>query len=205
MRFLKTTPEFDIAHLIRDLAWDTRKCPGLVVDVGGGDGSIAAALVRKFPSVKCIVQDVASPTCTASVPDAWKDRLQFQCHNMFTEQPVQSADVYFFRSTFHDWSDKYAIQILRNLIPALKNGVRIIANEVCIPTPNTSLISGSAVVHFTYKFQRGYDLTMKQLFNSKERSAQEWMDLFAAADNRFSLERIISSPGSILAVIEGKR
>jgi len=52
------------------------------------------------------------------------------------------------------------------------------------------------------KKSSGYDLVMKQLFNSKERDAKEWKALFSAADPRFQLQRIICSPGSILAVIE---
>jgi hypothetical protein len=52
------------------------------------------------------------------------------------------------------------------------------------------------------KKSSGYDLVMKQLFNSKERDAKEWEALFSAADPRFQLRRITCSPGSILAVIE---
>lgn len=36
------------------------------------------------------------------------------------EQPVRHADVYFFRAIFHNWRHKYAVEILRNLMPALK-------------------------------------------------------------------------------------
>jgi 6-hydroxytryprostatin B O-methyltransferase len=43
---------------------------------------------------------------------------------------------------------------------------------------------------------------MKQQFNAKERSADDWKDLFEQADERFRLNRIINPPGSILAVIE---
>jgi hypothetical protein len=49
---------------------------------------------------------------------------------------------------------------------------------------------------------RGYDLTMKQLFNSKERDEREWKALFAAADPRFEISRITCSLGSVLSVIE---
>ena len=43
---------------------------------------------------------------------------------------------------------------------------------------------------------------MKQFFNSKERDAEEWKALFAAADPRFQIRRITCSPGSVLSVIE---
>jgi hypothetical protein len=135
MRFLQTVPELNVAHLIRDLKWDDQRCPKLVVDVGGADGSVATALAQKFKSVSCIVQDVSTSTDTAIVSVELAGRLQFQHHDMFTEQPVKGADVYLLRSVLHDWSDKYAIKILRNLIPALKNRARVIVNEVCLPVP----------------------------------------------------------------------
>jgi hypothetical protein len=43
---------------------------------------------------------------------------------------------------------------------------------------------------------------MKQQFNAKERSADDWTSLFEKADKRFKLNRIVNPPGSILAVIE---
>lgn len=55
---------------------------------------------------------------------------------MFSQQPVNDADVYFPRSTLHGWSDKYCIAILHNLIPALKDGAKIIVNDVCMPGLN---------------------------------------------------------------------
>lgn len=56
-------------------------------------------------------------------------------HEFFAEQPVQGADVYYFRCILHDWSDKYAIRILRSLIPALKVGARILLSEYVVPEP----------------------------------------------------------------------
>ena len=56
--------------------------------------------------------------------------------DFFTEQPV-SADVYHFRSIFLNWSNKYSIKILRNLVPALKPGAKIVVNDFLVPEPNT--------------------------------------------------------------------
>lgn len=56
-------------------------------------------------------------------------------HDFFTEQPVKGADVFLLRCILHDWSDKYAIKILRALVPALKPDVRIIVNEAVVPEP----------------------------------------------------------------------
>lgn len=56
----------------------------------------------------------------------------FYASNFFTEQPIR-ADVYFFRSIFHNWADKYCIKILKNLVPALKPGARVIIHERILP------------------------------------------------------------------------
>ena len=136
MHYLQSGPPFDLGHLFADLSWDDGNCPGLVVDVGGSHGSIAIELLLRFPSIeKCVVEDLPEVVETAKIPDLVESRLEFKAHNFFTEQPVKSADAYLLRSVLHDWSDKYATQILRNLVPALKHGARIIINEVCLPEP----------------------------------------------------------------------
>lgn len=43
---------------------------------------------------------------------------------------------------------------------------------------------------------------MTTLFNARERTAEEWKDLFAKADPRFVLKQIIEPKGSALAILE---
>lgn len=81
-----------------------------------------------------MVQDrpeVAEAFATA-VPDELKSRVTFQGHDFFTPQ-VLNADVFFIKMNLHDWPDKYASQILRNLLPQLKTGGRILLCEVVSP------------------------------------------------------------------------
>jgi hypothetical protein len=58
-------------------------------------------------------------------------------HDFFTPQAVKNADVYLYRWIFHNWDDEKSISILRNLIPALKKGVKIVVNDGCLPVPGT--------------------------------------------------------------------
>ena len=39
----------------------------------------------------------------------------FVVHNFFEPQPIKDADVFLLHMIIHDWSDKYCIQILKNL------------------------------------------------------------------------------------------
>jgi hypothetical protein len=54
--------------------------------------------------------------------------MSFEGHDFFTSQD-RKADVRIFRVILHDWPDADAIRILRNQIPVLEVGDRIILNE----------------------------------------------------------------------------
>lgn len=95
-------------------------------------------MAAKFPSLSFIVQDLEPVVRAAEKqPQAVElaDRVKFQTHDFLTEQPVHGADVYFFRWILHNWSDKYCVKILRNLIPALKPGAKIVLNDNVLPKP----------------------------------------------------------------------
>lgn len=85
------------------------------------------------------MQDLPQPIQEGRVnlPSELADRVEFMEHDFFTEQPVKGADVYFFRWIFHNWSDKYSIKILKNLVLTLKKGARVVVNEFCLPEPGT--------------------------------------------------------------------
>ena len=109
------------------------------IQIGGSHGFVCVALANKYPNLKFIVQDLAKIVVDgpSKIPPQLSSRITFMEHDFFTEQPVKDADVYFFRWIFHNWSDKYSLKILRNLIPALKHGALIIINDNCLPQPNT--------------------------------------------------------------------
>ena len=102
--------------------------------MAGRNGKYSIALAQSFPQdLPAVVTAVNSKR---PVPLGLEDRVTLMEHDMSTEQPV-SADVYMFRFVFHDWPDKYVIRILRQLIPALKPGARIIISDSILPEPNT--------------------------------------------------------------------
>ena len=49
---------------------------------------------------------------------------------------------------------------------------------------------------------RMVDMQMLTCLNSRERTAQDYEELFTAADTRFKLANIHQSPGSPLAILE---
>lgn len=136
MSFLHSGPGYSPAHLIEAFDWGDA-ARGLLVDVGGGRGTVATDIARALPGIRCVVQDLPDVIASAEIPEDLRDggRLQFMAHHFFHEQPVKGADVYHLRWVLHDWPDKYAVQILQNLIPALKKGARVLVSELCLPQP----------------------------------------------------------------------
>lgn len=83
------------------------------------------------------MQDLSAPVEAgrAGLPPALAGRIEYEEHDMFTEQPRKSADAYYLRHVLHDWPDKYAVKIVAALVPALKHGARILISDSVIPPP----------------------------------------------------------------------
>ena len=86
--------------------------------------------------------------------------------------------VYFLRWIIHNYSDPYAVKILKSLIPALKPGAKIIINDHCLREPGSEN-------PFDEKVMRSMDLVMLSLLNAHERTEEQYQALFQAADERF--------------------
>ncbi|MCJ1463377.1 hypothetical protein MMC07_001984 [Pseudocyphellaria aurata] len=196
MRWSTTNPEYDSIHIINNYPWKSFG-DGTIVDVGGSHGAVSVAIAQRFQSLRCIVQDLPDVVADAekTLPPSLVDRVTFMEHDFFKEQPVQGADVYYFRWILHDWSDKYAIRILRCLIPALKVGARIVLSEYVMPEPGE-------VSLYQERFLRWNDLCMLELHNAKERDKNDWAKLFQEADSRFIFVGVKQPVQSKLSIIE---
>ncbi|KAI0149010.1 O-methyltransferase-domain-containing protein [Pestalotiopsis sp. NC0098] len=138
MKALSNRRDLAIVHAVNGFNWG-QLGSGTIVDVGGSEGQTAIAISRTFPELSIIVQDLA-PVVEAGkkdLPEELTGRVTFMTHNFLTPQPVQNAGVYLFRWILHNWSDKYCVRILRNLIPALKEGARIVVVDNVAPEPRS--------------------------------------------------------------------
>ena len=136
MEYFQTAPGFETTRVLESFDWDVIG-HGTVVDVGGSHGVVCVDLARKYPSLQFVVQDREEVIAAVEVPSDVADRVRFEVHDFFTEQRVKNADVYFFRWILHNWSDKYCIQILKALIPALKPQARVLIQDLLLPEPGT--------------------------------------------------------------------
>lgn len=136
MSMISKEEGYELSHLMKVFDWSADK-PLVFVDVGGSHGMVGIALAQHLDKVRCIVQDLPSVIAEgrSRLPKHLSEKVQFMEDDFFAAQPVDGADVYFFRWIFHDWSDKYCVRLLRALIPALKDGARVIISDFTMPPP----------------------------------------------------------------------
>ncbi|KAK6516241.1 hypothetical protein TWF506_006150 [Arthrobotrys conoides] len=187
--------------LIKGYNWGKLPKGATIVDVGGATGFVCVEIAKAHPSLNFLIQDLSLPSLETGREKLARDNpdlvgnFQYREHNFFNEQPDKGAEVYFLRFIFHDWPDKYVLQILRNLVPALKNGSKIIVSDFIVPPPNS--------MHpWEERRARATDLLMFELFNSYERREADWRRLFAEADQKLRVDGFQKMDGSLLGIIE---
>lgn len=94
--------------------------------------------------------------------------------------------VYYFRWIMHNYSTPYAVKILKNLVPALKPGARIVINDHCLREPGQENAWDETIM-------RRMDMVMLALLNAQERTEAEFRELFRLADEGFVFK--VSQPG----------
>ena len=218
MGFFAKNDLWNVKHLVNGYPWSELDHPGTVlVDVGGGQGSASKALASTTKHIKFIVQDqqISTDSDSSALSNGVGERIEFMQHDFFTEQPIKSAQVYFFRWILHDWSDKYAARILKNLVPAMQDGTKVILFENILKDgPETKWTGKQARCALPYSpranlldietdgISRNGDLVMLAHFNGRERTPKAFEELLSQADPRFSIESIRRPPGSVMAIIE---
>jgi SAM-dependent methyltransferase len=162
--------------------------------VGGGNGHISISLASAYPELSFIVQDFAVTVDAGrkALPSVLTERITFQEHDMFTPQPFVGADAYYLRHILHDWPDKYAIKIISNLIPALKHGARVLISDSVIPPPGQ--LHG-----LDEKLVRYLDMQMMVLHNARERTEDDFAEIFRQADSRLKLIKVWKKGESVAA------
>ena len=137
MSALITSKGYELHYVVDNIPWASFGS-GTVVDLGGSHGDAMIVIAKRFPTLRFVVQDLPHVIGSRpSLPIGLDGRISFMTHDFFNPQLVKGAQVYFFRWIFHNWSDKYCLNILQNLIPALEPGAQILINDICLPEPGT--------------------------------------------------------------------
>lgn len=163
-----------------------------IMDVGGGHGGLIRSILERNPDMRGILFD--SPQVIAGAQPKLAaagiaNRCQVVGGNFFESVP-EGADAITMKWIIHDWNDQQSIAIMKNCARALPPNGKLILIEAVVPPGDE--------MHFA-KF---IDLNMLVMTGGKERTAEEFRQLYEAAG--FKLTRIVATE-SPFSVIEGVR
>ncbi|MBY0528494.1 MAG: methyltransferase [Gemmataceae bacterium] len=165
---------------------------GVLADVGGGNGSLLTAALTRHPQLRGILYDLpgVAERAKANLRAAGLDGRCEVIGGSFFESIPTGADAYLMRHIIHDWDDEKSLTILRNVHKAMGAGSRLLLIEGVVPPGNDPC------------FTKLLDLAMLVVPGGKERTADEYRQLYAAAG--FDLARIVPTKSEV-SVIEGMK
>jgi len=135
----------------------------IVVDVGGGNGSLLVGLLSRQPGLRGIVFDLPE---TVRDEAALGERCTFVEGSFFERVP--KGDVYVLSTILHDWDDESAATILRTIRTAAAPDARLVLVESVVPEGNEPYGA------------KWLDLLMLVLFAGRERDEAQWRVLLVA-------------------------
>lgn len=160
-----------------------------VVDVGGGHGALLCQILEANPGVSGTVADMPGVVAGARASlaqSALAERCDAADCDFFAAVP-SGGDCYVMKHIIHDWKDEQALAILRNVRSAIADGGKVVLVECVLddsPAPHPAKL---------------LDIEMMALVGGKERTADEFAALLAAAG--FRMERVIPTKSPV-ALIE---
>jgi hypothetical protein len=162
-----------------------------IVDVGGGQGVLLSGILKAFPQLHGILFDLPRVVQNAKWIESIADRCDVIGGDFFESVPA-GGEAYLLKHVIHDWNDERALVILKNVrrqIPA--DGKLLIVEGVYPPRVEASPACRGAASN---------DVNMMLATGGRQRSEQEFRDLYAAAG--FQLTRTVPTQ-SPSYVIEG--
>jgi hypothetical protein len=163
---------------------------GTIVDVGGGNGALLAALLSAHSNLRGIVFDQEHVVANAEAVLAQAgvaERCEVVAGSFFDEVPA-GGDAYILKSIIHDWDDAKSADILQVCRRAMADGGTLLLIERVVEPPNEG---------WRTKFG---DLNMLVNPGGRERTLHEWETLLRRAG--YTLMDVTPS-ASGLAVIAG--
>ena len=154
---------------------------GTIVDVGGGNGTLLAALLDEYPHS----QACSSTSRTSSRASISESAARIVGGSFFESVP-EGGDAYLLKWIIHDWEDEESVAILRNV---RRNGGPLLLVERVVEPPNEGPETKLG------------DLNMLVGPGGQERTLEEFRAVFEAA----GYELVSDTPtASGMHVIEGK-
>ncbi len=162
---------------------------GTIVDVGGGNGTLIAAILRAHPEPRGVVFDLPHSREGALQylrDQKLADRCEFVGGDFFESVPT-GGDAYLLKWIIHDWDDRRSVALLRTCRRAMTPDSRLLLVERLLPTGNQP--APDAVFA---------DVTMLVSTGGRERTEAEYRALLEAADLRLVWIVPTTTPFSVL-------
>jgi hypothetical protein len=159
-----------------------------VVDVGGGTGSLLAAILTKYPGLRGVLFDlphVVADAATTFDARGKSDRATIQGGDFFTTAPPK-GDACILSHVVHNFTEDQCLTILGHVGKAINPGGRLLILEPVVqsgdaPDPGKML-----------------DMTMLALMGGQERTEAEYRSLLGKAG--FSLARVVPTKSRVSIV-----
>ncbi|KJA18248.1 hypothetical protein HYPSUDRAFT_79252 [Hypholoma sublateritium FD-334 SS-4] len=179
------------AMLPKSYSWDQVPADSSICDIGGGNGHAMLGLVKEFPQLKIVLQDL--PAVVQQGRDYWKiehpdavekKRVEFVPIDFFADQPVTNCNFYYLRHVLHDWPTTECLKILTNIRKSMGPSSRLLIHEFVLQSAvRDPLVPNQAPEPLLANYGMGrvrlyqQDMNMMCLFNSQERTLQEFTDM----------------------------
>lgn len=162
-------------HLVNVLDLSTRR---LLVDVGGGRGTLLRELLPAAPEARGVLFDVdhVVRSAAADLPD----NIGAVAGDFFSGIP-EGGDVYLIKHVLHNWDDARAVDLLRRCREAKEDGGIVVVIDALLHPDNRPDLA------------RMLDLEMRVLCGGRERRKPEMRRLLGEAGLQLEMARELTS------------
>jgi orsellinic acid C2-O-methyltransferase len=164
----------------------------VIVDVGGGNGALAAGILQAHAHLSAIICDILAGLAGTKeyLADLGVlDRCAIVESDFFVSVP-EGGDIYLLKNIIHDWDDEHAGLILSTCRRAMAQSARILLIERFLPVRVTDDSTDLNAVMT--------DLQMMVQLGGQERSVSEYRSLLEGAGFQFSK----SVSGGLFGMVE---
>lgn len=144
-----------------------------VLDIAGGSGVYACALIARHPHLRATVLE-RSPVdqiCGKSIAArGFADRVCVQRGNMFSDPFPSECDIHLYSNVLHDWDKPVVLELLRKSFATLPAGGLLIVHDAHINPTKTGPLPVAA-----------YSALLMNITEGKCYSEKEMADFFGAS------------------------
>ena len=182
-----------IEHLLQESPDASRP---FLVDVGGNTGHSLNSFATKYPDLtgRLVLEDLPQVIEGIGMQGVKLDpRIEPVKYDFFTPQPVKHAKVYYMRTILHDWPDKQAIEILKNIREAMAEDSVLLIHDLVMPDTGAPTLSTRA------------DWVIMAFLASLDRTAKQYRTLLNHAGFEMRGPWKPDTPGASCALFEAAK